>query len=140
MNIVTYCSAVAIGPPRVYCVSLYVGTLSWENFRSNGGRGVLQVLNRNQAGLVDLLGRTSGRGVDKIRELREEHGLEVEEWHGIPTLRDCAGGLLLRATSPDLVNCGDHEVALCEVVDERRGGGATSPLLTTGYLREHGLL
>ena len=80
MNVTTYCSAVGIKPVRRYALGLYVGTLSRENFKATGV-GVLQILNRNQAGAIDLLGRRSGRDVDKIDALERDHGLEIERWH-----------------------------------------------------------
>ena len=139
MNLVTYCTSVGLRP-RTIALSLFVGTLSWENFKRNGGEGVLQVLNTGQVGCFDLLGRKSGRDVDKIREL-EALGVEVREWRGFPIMAGCSAALLVRATNlPDLPKCGDHELALCEVEDAYLGGDRSSPLLTTAFLREHGIL
>ena len=98
------------------------------------------MLNRKHAKVVTLLGKTSGRDVDKVSELERTHSLEVEEWHGVPLLSGCSAGLLLqRRKGADLIECGDHEVALCDVVDLYRGDTA-SPLLTTAFLREHGII
>ena len=148
MNIVTYCSAVAISPVRKYAIGLYVGTLSWENFKRTGV-GVLQLLNENHIGLVDLLGKQSGRDVDKLETLARKHDMRIEEWHDIPILSGCSGALLVRLAKEEdeigkekhlsLISCGDHEVAICDVVDSYCGDKAT-PLLTTGILRERGLL
>jgi flavin reductase (DIM6/NTAB) family NADH-FMN oxidoreductase RutF len=141
MNIVTYCSAVAISPVRKYAIGLYVGTLSWENFKRSGV-GVLQVLNQNHAGIVGLLGTQSGRDVNKMEVLQgRPHGLGLLDWHGIPILKGCSAGLLVRLSSDQqqLIPCGDHELALCDVID-CYCGDTTAPLLTTGALREQGII
>ena len=140
MNITTYCSAVGIKPVRRYALGLYVGTLSRENFKATGA-GVLQILNRNQAGAIDLLGRRSGRDVDKIDLLERDHGLEVERWHGIPIIRGCTAGLLLKLgeSMNGAHDCGDHDIVLCDVCDVYAGDRA-APVLTTGFLRDRGLL
>ncbi len=79
MNILTYASPISITPHRMWCISLYKGTLSHENFKRER-RGVLQLLRpehaycirsgdesrKGEAGdLIRLLGGSSGRYVDK---------------------------------------------------------------------------
>ena len=139
MNIVTYCSAVAISPTRKYAMGLYVGTLSWENFMKSG-LGVLQLLNKNHSNIISLLGTKSGREVNKLGELEGTYGHEVGEWQGIPILSDCSAGILLRA-SPGLepIACGDHDLVICDVVEVYQGN-KTSPILMTGALREAGVI
>ena len=51
MNILTYASAVGIRPNRMWCVSLYRGTRSHENFAARGW-GVLQLLRPAHAPLL----------------------------------------------------------------------------------------
>mmetsp|Transcript_4767 Transcript_4767/g.12013 ORF Transcript_4767/g.12013 Transcript_4767/m.12013 type:complete len:219 (+) Transcript_4767:171-827(+) len=140
MNIVTYCSAVSIRPVRKYALGLYVGTLSWENFLREG-RGVLQVLNASHAGAVELLGTRSGRDVDKLAALGDA-GLELADWRGVRILKGCAAGLLLEraADAPaDPIPCGDHDVVIADVVDIFVGD-RESPLLSTGQLRDLGII
>ncbi|CAN0201620.1 unnamed protein product, partial [Ectocarpus sp. 12 AP-2014] len=55
MNIVTYASPAGIKPERLWMVSLFKVTLSYENFIREGW-GVLQLLQRNHAPLVPILG------------------------------------------------------------------------------------
>ncbi|KAL3769115.1 hypothetical protein ACHAW5_008934 [Stephanodiscus triporus] len=84
MNILTYASPVSIKPHRMWCISLYKGTMSHENF-ARERRGVLQMLRPEHAttgrregtvgvegttgeeegGLIRALGGSSGRDVDK---------------------------------------------------------------------------
>eukprot|EP00808_Paulinella_micropora_P021722 g9527.t1 len=53
MNILTYAVTVGRNPSPVWVISLYQGTLSHENF-FNQGFGVLQLLKRRHAPLVDM--------------------------------------------------------------------------------------
>jgi hypothetical protein len=86
MNILTYASAVGIRPHRKWALSLYRRTKTHENFlppsrcvedgaseilECGGGIGVLQLLRRQHAPLVPLLGGESGQDVDKARECEE---------------------------------------------------------------------
>ncbi len=90
MNILTYASPVGIRPHRVWALSLYRTTRTHANWFQHGGqegqssgdgdsgaseagnagegagaRGVLQLLRRGHAPVVQLLGGESGRDVDK---------------------------------------------------------------------------
>ena len=102
-------------------------------------RGVLQVLAESHAPLVQLLGKTKGRDVDKLGALRER-GVVLEERFGVVTLADCMCAFEL--TVVDTVDAGDHLVVVCDV------GGATSfsavsqnvEPLTTGHLRQQGII
>lgn len=137
MNITTYCSAVSLGPPAPrYAIGLFVDTLTWDNFVI-GNRGVLQVLTSKQADVVPLLGKQSGRNVDKIRALREL-GHAVIEWEGHAILRDCAAAMLVESAG-NLLSCGDHDLAVCDVravYGESVGGD----FLYTGPLRDAGVI
>ena len=64
LNLVTYCSPVSIRP-RFYALGLYRGTLSWENMLATG-EGALQILGTQHAALFQLLGKQSGRNIDKL--------------------------------------------------------------------------
>ncbi|KAJ1427306.1 hypothetical protein B484DRAFT_307296, partial [Ochromonadaceae sp. CCMP2298] len=68
MNIVTYASSVSMKPPK-WALSLYKGSLSHENFRQRGW-GMLQQLTLRHAPCVALLGKQSGRDLDKMAELQ----------------------------------------------------------------------
>ena len=147
-------------------VALYHGSLTLENFRSRRG-GVLQarppspqglagargrrpraratnptqVLARRHSPLVDLLGRRSGRDVDKLAQIVASGLSGIEHRFGVPTLADCLGGArrpsceaLCMGSAPQSApvrlsalqvelrllseqDVGDHVLALCEVGD-----------------------
>lgn len=64
MNLVTYASPIALQPPT-YALGLYQHTLSRELMLQRG-EGVLQILCEQHVDLFTLLGKTSGRDVDKL--------------------------------------------------------------------------
>eukprot|EP00803_Ostreobium_quekettii_P008754 evm.model.scf_483.4 EVM.evm.TU.scf_483.4 scf_483:74727-77043(-) len=96
-----------------------------------------QILRQNHALLLDLLGKTSGRDVDKLQELPAK-GFQLKERFGMATLLDCAGAMELTIMS-DAIPCGDHDVVLCEVTQYDQGEGQGA-ILYTEHLREKGLL
>ena len=55
MNILTYATPVGIRPHRIWVISLYKASLSYENFVSRG-EGVLQLLSDEHASLVYSFG------------------------------------------------------------------------------------
>ncbi|KIZ02069.1 hypothetical protein MNEG_5894 [Monoraphidium neglectum] len=126
MNIVTYASPIAIKPARKYVVGLYVETLSWRN-----------ILQQSHSPLLQLLGKSSGRDVDKEAEARRL-GFKVVDAFGLPVLEDCAGAMELRLAG-DFIPCGDHEVAIFDVVGWKDMEGPTAPLYTE-YLKKNGFL
>ncbi|PRW58673.1 flavin reductase [Chlorella sorokiniana] len=110
MNLVTYASPISL-KPRHYALGLYLNTLSWQNMLATR-TGVLQILGEQHAELFELLGRTSGRDVDKLAELAQR-GFSVSRRpsDGTPLLDDSLGWMELRfAAEP--VNYGDHDVLL----------------------------
>ncbi|EFN59513.1 hypothetical protein CHLNCDRAFT_50078 [Chlorella variabilis] len=141
MNLVTYASPISL-KPRQYALGLYLNTLSWENMLATR-TGLLQVLGEQHAALFELLGRTSGRDVDKLAELAAR-GVPVTRRpaDGIPLLDDSLGWMELRFAS-EPVNYGDHDVVICEVTDwhtPAAAGGGAAQALYTGRLRELGLI
>ncbi|KAL3812200.1 hypothetical protein ACHAXA_009674 [Cyclostephanos tholiformis] len=145
MNILTYACPVSIQPDRIWCISLYRGTLSHKNFTLER-RGILQLLraattHREEEGvtkgvgeLIRVLGGSSGRDVDKGRICAElGHSWERlpvgrgggedpndddddDDKHNWPeVLPSCLYYLKLELVG-DMINCGSHEVALCKVV------------------------
>ena len=124
MNILTYATPVGIQPNRIWCISLYKGTLSYENFIRER-RGVLQLLRQEHAVLARILGGSSGRDIDKNNACNELG----YEWERLPKEEDddsssgdwpfvlphCHYYLKLELVG-DLIDCGNHDVALCKVV------------------------
>ena len=77
------------------------------------GKGVLQVLRKQHAPLVPLLGKQSAHDVDKLEELKAA-GVEITQKHGVPTIKDALCLIELEIVS--LETAGDHHLALCDVV------------------------
>ena len=164
MNILTYASPVSIQPQRMWSIALYKGTMSHENF-ARERRGVLQMLRPEHArcragneavgGLIRTLGGCSGRDVDKralCAELGydwetlpkgEEDGEEAGHWPLV--LPSCLYYLKLELVG-DLIDCGNHEVALCRVAGmltpEGKAGNAAEELdsLSTRQLRDMSII
>ena len=126
MNITTYCCPVTIAPSRRFAVALYTHTATARNALATG-RGVLQILRKQHASLVPLLGKQSAHDVDKLDGVRAE-GFSIVERHGVPTLADAYGVVSLEIVS--IETAGDHHLALCEVVAHETLEGEGEPLYT----------
>eukprot|EP00882_Tetradesmus_deserticola_P033956 GHRQ01038838.1.p1 GENE.GHRQ01038838.1~~GHRQ01038838.1.p1 ORF type:complete len:164 (+),score=51.69 GHRQ01038838.1:697-1188(+) len=144
MNMITYASPIALRPQRKYALGLYVQSMSYQNVKETG-RAVLQILQVRHAQLTQLLGKSSGRDVDKVAQL-QQLGFAVSEEYGLPVLADAVGVMELRVVS-EFIPAGDHEVVLCDVVSWKHGqqeeaGDAAAGFapLYTGYLRDNGYL
>ena len=158
MNILTYASPVSIKPRRMWCIGLYRGTMSHENF-ARERRGVLQLLRPEHAtrnreggvegGLIRVLGGSSGRDVDKrgkweklgyAWERLPEGSEDADDGDWPEVLPSCSYYLKLQLVG-DLIDCGSHDVALCEVVamlssDEVIEGAELDSLSTRGLRRD----
>lgn len=120
-------------------MGLYQGTLSRENLLGAGRQGVLQILCEGHRPLLELLGRTSGRDVDKFTKIERAGFRLVERFDGgYPTLEDCAGSMLVEVAS-EPIPCGDHDVVILDVLDHDPGAAQSDPLYTA-KLREWGFL
>lgn len=132
LNLVTYASPISI-VPRYYALGLYRGTLSAENMLATG-KGVLQILGTHHAPLFQLLGKQSGRDVDKFAELANR-GVPTREFEGEMIISDCVGAMKLRIASS--MSAGDHDVVLCAVEEFETFNAHLEPLYT-GQLRKEG--
>lgn len=155
MNVLTYATPVAARPARMWCVSLFRGTASHANF-ARERRGILQLLGpdhleRGDGELVRLLGGTSGREADK-RAVCEELGFPWQRppdcegddgttaWPDV--LPSCVYHLKLELVG-DLIDCGSHDVALCEIKSMNSEGNDASDELgyiSSRQLRNEGII
>lgn len=145
MNILTYATPVSMRPDRVWSISLFKGTATHDNF-SRTGRGILQLLAPCHAPAVRILGGSSSRDTNKKEEC-EKLGIAwtssgIDDFPEV--LSNCRYYLKLKRLG-DMIDCGSHDVALCEVEsmlvpggDE--AGGKEGPYLNTGLLREMGII
>ena len=73
MHIITYASQISMQPKRFIC-GIYHGTQTLINIETSG-EFVLQLLANTQYRLVDLLGKKSGKTIDKISRLQKRNEL-----------------------------------------------------------------
>ncbi|HSK12496.1 MAG TPA: flavin reductase family protein [Phnomibacter sp.] len=126
MHICTYVSAVSMQPKRMI-VALYHGTRTLENVEQTG-EFVLQLLKDDQYALVDLLGKKSGKAIDKLARLEKRKALT--EWKGYKVLQQCLAVMLLKVI--DKMEGGDHRIYLCDVLTYKNMN--EGEVLTTGIL------
>ncbi len=131
MNIVTYATQVGIKPLPVFAISLFKGTLSFDNFKRNGW-GALQLLPNSGYNVVNILGKQSGRDYDKVQILRDLgvslSPILISSGRDQTESSDIDASLLIINQSPMILlvenlnqdypalDVGDHEVILCQVI------------------------
>ena len=137
MNIVTFCSAVSVAPPKLWIVSLYYDTLTKDSFLAGDTDekiAVLQLLRPAHKHLIPVLGKQSGydaayskrqecaqRGFPwvttrtfEVDDDDDEHITQPPRHETIELLPNCAAYIYLKLVN--IMPAGDHVVALCEVV------------------------
>ena len=143
MNILTFASPVGVRPERRWAISLWRKTRThalWSAQRS----GVLQQLSAAHAPLTYALGGRSGADTDKAAACQ---ALGFDWREGPPggnerVLPGCVAYYRLRQEG-DLINAGEHDVAICVVEGMWTAGGdgaAPPTALSTQALREQGLI
>lgn len=132
MHIITYVSQISMHPKRFIC-GIYHGTQTLLNIEASG-EFVLQLLAVNQYRLVDLLGKKSGKTIDKIIRLRKRN--ELIEWNNFDVLKNCLAVIQLKVISS--FEGGDHKGFLCNVVAYKNLNEGNE--LTLDILRERKLI
>ena len=141
MNIVTYATPVGIRPQRKWSISLFRKTQSADNFL-RARTGVLQLLCKEHAPLVYLLGGQSARDVDK-RQGCADLGFEwsSSDGHGAERLLPGCASYLRLSMEGEAQDAGDHAVALCRLEEIfAAAGGTSSHMLLTDFLRAEGII
>ncbi|MCX8478222.1 MAG: flavin reductase [Chitinophagales bacterium] len=130
MNICTYVTGVSMQPKR-FVIAVYKNTKTLDNLSFNQ-TVVLQVLNEVHAPLVKLLGKQSGKKIDKMSRLRKRDCLQtIDECE----LLKCVNAYL-RLAVVDSFDVGDHILYTFDLVKSRSFSEAN--ILTNQYLMEHG--
>lgn len=127
MNIMTFCIPVSVSSPKLWALSFYHGTLTKDAFLGctegdenarGSSEGILQLLKFDHRHLVPILGKQSGRDIDKST-LCSKEGFP---WSRVDTdcdfelLPGCALYIQVKCRSSEgLIDAGDHVVAICEV-------------------------
>ncbi|MEM6642999.1 MAG: flavin reductase [Bacteroidota bacterium] len=105
MNICTYVSAVSM-KPKLFMIGVDYSTKTYELI-SRSSTAVLQILHEDHKNLIKLLGKSSGRKIDKNQKLEEKELLTT--WHGRKVLAGACGYLLLDLKERANIG-GDHEI------------------------------
>ena len=129
MHIITYATAVSMQPKRFIC-GIYHGTKTLINVEASS-EFILQLLSEKQYRLVDLLGKKSGKQIDKISRLQKRD--ELTEWKGYPVLKNCLAVMQMKVVNS--FESGDHKCFLCDVVAYKNLNDGKE--LTVDILREH---
>lgn len=145
MNILTYATPVGIRPSRMWCISLYRKTMSHANFLARRS-GVLQLLQKEHASLIYLLGGQSGQDatLDKAEGCKAQ-GFEWQRHDAVEELLlpGCTAYLDL-VLEGDTIDAGDHGVAICRVRSMLYAHPNSAPpadgAMLTSFLREKGLI
>ena len=132
MHIITYASQISMTPKRFVC-GIYEGTQTLLNVEGSG-EFVLQLLKNDQYRLVDLLGKKSGKTIDKISRLRKRN--MITEWNNYAVLADALSWMHLKVVST--FEGGDHKGFLCDVLAYKNV--VEGEALTLDDLRKHQLI
>jgi flavin reductase (DIM6/NTAB) family NADH-FMN oxidoreductase RutF len=119
--------------PKRMMVAIFKGTQTLENIEANP-HFVLQLLNSEQYNLVNLLGKQSGKKIDKIQRLQKRNLLM--DWNGFHILREALAVMEMKVQTT--LDAGDHIMFLCEVVAYRNLHAGAA--LTTCVLNERGII
>ncbi len=110
MHIITYASQISMQPKRFIC-GIYYNTQTLLNVEASG-EFILQLLADTQYRLVDLLGKKTGKKIDKIGRLQKRNELEI--WNNFYVLKNSLAVMHLKVVSS--FDGGDHKGFLCDVI------------------------
>ena len=132
-NICTYVTSISLSP-KLIVVAVYKKTQTLTNLES-GSPALLCLLAEDQANLVRICGRMSGKVVTKFDRLSKKHRLR--RLNHLPYFTDSCGVLSLKLLS--LTDTpGDHYLATMRVTASKNLNDKT--ILTTEYLRAKRLI
>lgn len=125
MNICSYATPVSMQPKR-YIVAIYKGTKTLELVHVQQ-EFLLQILEQSQYKLVNLLGKKSGKKLDKVKRIKEP----IAYHNAFPYLENALAYLHLHVRT--WLDGGDHWCVLCDVKSYKNLKEGTP--LTLDYLR-----
>ena len=136
MHIITYASQISMQPKQFVC-GIYYGTKTLENIRQYN-RFILQLLSKEQYNLVSLLGKQTGKSINKISRL-EKRGL-IETWNSFPVLKQSLAVIEMEAQLLQISGTiqPDHALYLCTVLNYKNLN--VGEPLTLNVLREQKLI
>jgi len=110
MNICTYVSAISM-KPKIFMVAIDYHTRTYENLQCSE-RAVLQLLHEDHSSLVRLLGKSSGKKINKEQKLKAQNMLG--QWNSHKVLKGACAYLSLKVMGQSNIG-GDHELFYFEV-------------------------
>ena len=128
MHICTYVMGASMEPKRM-AVGVYKGTKTLELVEKTN-HFMLQLLAKDQYGLIKLLGQSSGHTIDKLNQLTKKDLLA--EWKSFPVLKSALAYIELKTYST--MDAGDHIVYICDVKSFRNN--LEGDALTLNLLRK----
>jgi flavin reductase (DIM6/NTAB) family NADH-FMN oxidoreductase RutF len=137
MNIITYAQAVSMQPKQFVC-AIYQNTKTLHNIQMHS-HFILQILSAQQYRLIELLGKKSGKDINKIERLSKRKLLT--EWKGFPILKDCIAVIEMKAQSLQIQSgqaVPDHSLFLCDVLSYKNLNDGE--VLSLNILREKNLI
>lgn len=129
-NIATWVMQVAMGGKMV-CVALYKIDYTIELVKESKILNI-NLLSTKQTGLIQKLGRKSGRDTDKFKNLK--YALDDRN---CPYLTEAIGYVQCKVLHS--TDAGDHELFVCEVI-KQVPLNTDQPVMTHHFLREKGLV
>lgn len=119
--------------PKRMMVAIYYGTQTLENIEKDQAF-VLQILEKSQYNLVSLLGKQTGKKIDKMIRLHKRNLLS--NWDDYKILTGALS--VMKLTVCNTMDAGDHKIFLCDVENYKNlNEGET---LTTQILNEKGII
>jgi len=129
-NIATWVMQTAMGGKMV-CVALYKIDYTIELVRASMILNI-NLLHTGQTGLINKLGRRSGKESDKLKTLKFEF-----DNRGCPFLPEAIGYIQCQVLHS--TDAGDHELFVCEV-QKQVVLNPEKEVMTNNFLREKGLV
>ena len=129
-NIATWVMQTAMGGKMV-CVALYKVDYTIELVRASMILNI-NLLHTGQTGLINKLGRRSGKDSDKLKTLKFEF-----DNRGCPFLTEAIGYIQCKVLHS--IDAGDHELFVCEV-QKQVVLNPEKEVMTNNFLREKGLV
>lgn len=158
MNLITYTSQVAIKPHNVWALSIYKGTHSLDNFEAHGF-GALQALTENHIACFDILGKKSGKQINKVYMMsqmgfrldtlanlshRHDNQDSFKKFESLTVFDDAPFILCVEhLVEHPRIDLGDHWLYLCKVEHVKLHKDVSllfNSLLTTNFLRNTGVI
>ncbi len=128
MNICTYVTPISMHP-KLYAIAVYHNSKTLQNIQQSDF-AILQILEKDQAKIVNVLGKKSGLKYDKSAYLHKKK--LVSSWNQMDVLHDCVAYIYLKKIS--CTTTGDHDLYLFEVITYKQN--KSNNVLTTKDLSD----